>query len=265
MRGHVHVRVDDLRRLLRLVGECREMLATGEGALGHLLEGLAQITRSQIAIYISASGVRAGASPSFLEVADVGWATDSDRHRVYEYVKATPLESDPILTPIMSSTAKLVTVARPDAISTREWASSEVRNDVHRPSGIDESLVSVHREERPGHARVIVLKRAWGEPPFSAEERELVDIVQLEWSWLFAPPASRDDLGAEWSRREQETLDLLLTGASEKVIAAKLGLSPHTVHDYVKVIYRKAGVASRAELMARALAAQAPRKTGTRA
>ncbi|HEX6810785.1 MAG TPA: helix-turn-helix transcriptional regulator [Planctomycetota bacterium] len=45
-------------------------------------------------------------------------------------------------------------------------------------------------------------------------------------------------------------LDQLLSGASEKEIAAKLRLSSHTVHQYVKLIYQRLGVSSRAELMA---------------
>ncbi len=55
------------------------------------------------------------------------------------------------------------------------------------------------------------------------------------------------------SPRERETLALLMTGAPEKQIAARLGISPHTAHDYVKALYKKLGVTSRAELMARAL------------
>jgi DNA-binding NarL/FixJ family response regulator len=41
-----------------------------------------------------------------------------------------------------------------------------------------------------------------------------------------------------------------LRGESEKQIAQKLGLSRHTVHEYVGNIYRHFGVCSRAELMA---------------
>jgi DNA-binding NarL/FixJ family response regulator len=53
------------------------------------------------------------------------------------------------------------------------------------------------------------------------------------------------------SRRLLQTLCLLLDGLSEKEIAAALQLSPHTVHDYVKSLYRTYRVRSRAELHAR--------------
>jgi DNA-binding NarL/FixJ family response regulator len=96
------------------------------------------------------------------------------------------------------------------------------------------------------------LKRAWGEPAFSAEERTIVDCIHRECGWVFA--SSKTALSADqWSPRERAVLDLLLTGATEKSAAASLGVSPHTVHDYVKAIYRKLGIGSRSELMTLAL------------
>jgi DNA-binding CsgD family transcriptional regulator len=53
------------------------------------------------------------------------------------------------------------------------------------------------------------------------------------------------------SRRQVETLGLLLSGLSEKEIAAALRLSINTVHHYVKTIHVRFAVQTRAELMAR--------------
>ncbi|HVT88492.1 MAG TPA: helix-turn-helix transcriptional regulator [Tepidisphaeraceae bacterium] len=52
------------------------------------------------------------------------------------------------------------------------------------------------------------------------------------------------------SPRMRQTLDRLLGGDSEKQIAQHLGLSKHTVHVYVKAIYKGFGVSSRGELLA---------------
>jgi len=52
------------------------------------------------------------------------------------------------------------------------------------------------------------------------------------------------------SPRMRQTLDRLLAGDSEKEIAARLGLSPHTVHVYIKSLYPRLGVSSRGELFA---------------
>jgi len=52
--------------------------------------------------------------------------------------------------------------------------------------------------------------------------------------------------------REQEVLEVLVEGLSEKQAAARLELSPETVHTHVKRIYKKLQVGSRAELLGRA-------------
>jgi DNA-binding CsgD family transcriptional regulator len=53
--------------------------------------------------------------------------------------------------------------------------------------------------------------------------------------------------------RLTQTLELLLNGASEKQVARQLNLSQHTVHGYVKALYRHFKVSTRSELLARHL------------
>jgi DNA-binding CsgD family transcriptional regulator len=51
--------------------------------------------------------------------------------------------------------------------------------------------------------------------------------------------------------RQRQTLERLLRGDSEKQIAIKLRLSPHTIHSYVKALHKRLGVSSRGELLSR--------------
>jgi DNA-binding NarL/FixJ family response regulator len=53
------------------------------------------------------------------------------------------------------------------------------------------------------------------------------------------------------SPRLRQTLEALLVGDSEKQVAIKLKVSPHTVHVYVKRLYKHFGASSRGELHAR--------------
>ena len=62
-------------------------------------------------------------------------------------------------------------------------------------------------------------------------------------------PPTADTAGL--SPRHVQTLQCLLAGDSEKEIANRLGVSRHTVHAYVKGLYRHFKVASRGELTAR--------------
>lgn len=59
-------------------------------------------------------------------------------------------------------------------------------------------------------------------------------------------PAGR---GPALSPAEERVFELLLCGLAEKLIARRLVLSPHTVHNHVKRIYRAFGVHSRPELL----------------
>jgi DNA-binding CsgD family transcriptional regulator len=74
---------------------------------------------------------------------------------------------------------------------------------------------------------------------------EFCRLVGAEYS---APPPS---LTAGLSPRHGQTLLRLLEGDSEKQVAARLGVSPHTVHVYVKALHRRFNVSSRGELLAR--------------
>ena len=49
----------------------------------------------------------------------------------------------------------------------------------------------------------------------------------------------------------RQVLDCLLAGCNEAQIGPRLGLSPHTVHNYVKSLYRRLRVSGVNELYAR--------------
>ena len=90
--------------------------------------------------------------------------------------------------------------------------------------------------------------------PMLRKRRLLADLCRLIGEQLDGKggenPAKAGDFNGLSPRMEQ-TLRSLLSGDSEKQVAARLGLSPHTVHVYAKAIYRKYGVSSRGELLAR--------------
>ncbi|MCO6419919.1 response regulator transcription factor, partial [Siccirubricoccus sp. KC 17139] len=64
-----------------------------------------------------------------------------------------------------------------------------------------------------------------------------------------APAAAAE---AELTRREREVLELLAAGASNKVIARRLGMSFHTAKAHVAAVLSKLGAGSRADAVARA-------------
>lgn len=59
------------------------------------------------------------------------------------------------------------------------------------------------------------------------------------------------DMGAELSPREHEVLNGLAEGQAYKQIADRLGVSIHTVRNYIRRIYEKLHVQSRTEAVAK--------------
>ncbi|MBE7436833.1 MAG: response regulator transcription factor [Spirochaetales bacterium] len=58
--------------------------------------------------------------------------------------------------------------------------------------------------------------------------------------------------GPNLTERERQVLGLMVKGKSIHAVATFLGLSDHTVHGYVKTIYKKLNVHNRVELVTRA-------------
>jgi len=90
-------------------------------------------------------------------------------------------------------------------------------------------------------------------PRFTPEERDLVAYALRGLKWFHG----RQMLGrglmvasAPLTATEREVLGGLLSGLSEKQIAAERSQSHHTTHEYVSNIYRKFGVRNRSALMA---------------
>ncbi len=85
----------------------------------------------------------------------------------------------------------------------------------------------------------------------AADERR-ADAVVVLLQPIGAEPAVRIDAFTalhHLSRRESEILELLMEGATTLAMAERLGISPHTVRDHLKNIYRKTATSSRGELL----------------
>jgi DNA-binding NarL/FixJ family response regulator len=84
-----------------------------------------------------------------------------------------------------------------------------------------------------------------GSPMSAPIARKVVQSVQLS--------LAHGDVNAELSPREREVLDGLAEGQAYKQIADKLGVSIHTVRNYIRRIYEKLHVCSRTEAVAKYL------------
>ncbi len=89
-----------------------------------------------------------------------------------------------------------------------------------------------------------------GEPPLSPSvARSIIEFFRRSPAPLAAPPSPEpaDAPQVALTRRETEILSLIGRGLRTPEVARVLGLSHHTVAKYLKEIYRKLDISSRAE------------------
>jgi DNA-binding NarL/FixJ family response regulator len=97
------------------------------------------------------------------------------------------------------------------------------------------------KQEHPDTVADCLRRIERGEPPLSPS------IARRMLAHMRPPPAAKSKDEAGLSPREVEVLTLLARGLSGPEVAREIGLKPQTVAGYVKVIYQKLHVSSRAE------------------
>ena len=125
-------------------------------------------------------------------------------------------------------------------------------------------LCEAIRRESPS-TRVLLISGAGWISPQAAKAAGASGFVSKDWSaddvaaavrmvgkgmTVFAPRAEQP--AAPLSDREREVLSLMASGATNKEIAQRLFLSPHTVKEHTSALYRKLNVRNRAEAVQRA-------------
>jgi DNA-binding CsgD family transcriptional regulator len=99
---------------------------------------------------------------------------------------------------------------------------------------------------------LIVLGRAKSQPNFSDADSEFLDFAFTHIRWLHAnafEPVPQSSIEA-LSARQRGVAFLLMAGLSRKEIAKNLAISPTTVDDHIKAIYRHFNIGSATELAA---------------
>lgn len=145
-----------------------------------------------------------------------------------------------------------------DALSGGDQSTVAKRKPSFQPKAVEPALAGAGKGltlaicELAGNieSRMVFGRRA-KRPAFSEREEEMARIVAEEVGWLHELKPVCTPLHSEvhLSARQRETFILLAQGLSHKEIADRLGISPHTEHDYVKALYRIFGIKSRAELI----------------
>ncbi len=258
-----HLRLSDVRAAFRLLGECRELGANAGAWRAHMLDGLRRLTGARLALYLHISNV-ATESERIVDALDSGFIEPSQRALWAHYQQERAHCDDPFHQRYYRGfsgslkTRRLATVVEADA-----WRRSRHYNDYIRACGLEDRITSSVGvpAARSSLTQVLVLHRATSDGSFPQRMVRLVHVFHDELRPLLgrqlALPGSGGQ-GADLPPQLRSVLTCLLEGHAEKQVAARLGLSPHTVNRHVQRLYRLFDVHSRAELMSRCLSVTGP-------
>jgi hypothetical protein len=255
--------VGDMAALVRLEGELGE-LATGpepeEAQRRHALDGMARLVGATAAVWARLDGLRSPGHPLLGGAVVWGFEGEHERHTFFGYVEDAQVRMPDPMLPVVRHrlTPPVCSFLRHELVDDRGWYRSPHVAELRRSGRVDSCIYTIRLDDDGGGGAAIALHRPWGARPFGERERALVDVFYRESRRLRVLARRSREGGQSPSEialppRLVQTLAALARGLSEKQVAAELGLSQHTVHDYVKELHRRLRVQSRGELLARYL------------
>jgi len=250
------VRLKDLRAIYLLVGECCEVGSDPYAWHMRAFEGLRRILGFQFGTAgMTGHGIDDFHFNSVLGV--MGWGyTDRQQKRLHEEYTQSDLHwTDPTFLPFLHLQGKLIVRRREEIVSDSAWYGSVHFNEHFRRAHLDDGLFSASYPppETGVTLHHMLLHRPLGDKAFSVRDRRIIWLFLREIRRLLGNKLVRFGRPNPYglSPRMRQVLSLLAEGQSEKQVAETLKISPHTVHDYVKMLHRRLGVSSRGELLAR--------------
>jgi DNA-binding CsgD family transcriptional regulator len=243
------VRWTDVRRLLRLMREANELLTAGSDPTLHVISGLGGIVGADASATADATDFRPTGRVTVGPIVSAG-LSQNDLDGIFRTYALEGAGADPVV-PIMATrhgAQPVYTCTRWESVTREQWDRSSVAEGMR---GLSESLYSTRLTGEDNRCNGVMLLRR--NTPFDEESKNLVRLFHLE---CYRELGERRNVAAAHAiieglpRRQRETLDCLLRGDSEKGAAARMNVSPHTLHNYVKALYSAFGVSSRPELLA---------------
>lgn len=246
--GEPVIRVHRVRAAASLVGEVGEIGRGTEAARQHLVDGLLGLLGCAIGAAVHDTSYGVGLKGGIVAATLGGF--DREIMEVFQAHHTQGSDCNPFHGAVMRqlgrAAGEVVTSTNSDLVPGREWDRSTWINEYVRPARVDHFVGTLRRIGETACFGCGFM-RAAGDRPFSEEDREVLHLVHLGVGRLFNAPTPR----ALLAPRVRETLDVLLSGATDKEIAGQLCISPHTVRQYVKTILKAYGVSSRSQLIAR--------------
>ena len=243
------MRATDVQSILRLVGGAAELWYTPALQRQFTLDSLCNLLKAKVGICYTWGDCLVGGKQPCSDVVHVG--LDAAGAAAFEKFTQTGQPADPVMDVLAAMEGRIVTLTRRQAVVDQDWFASAHRRELREPLGLGSTLYIKIHAQLIDRTTIVTLIREQGEPPFSERDAYLTDLCLSEMAWPFTADINVVDPRIEGLQpRLKKVMRHLLEGDSEKQVALKLKLSPHTVHEYVKDLYAELGVCSRGELLA---------------
>jgi DNA-binding CsgD family transcriptional regulator len=252
------VSVLDMSRLVRIHAHLAELCAGSLEWYQQVAEAMTRLTPAQLVFVGELKDFVAGGSPVGVRMFAQGWTSDRARLDFQAWAAAgDSLQTNPVQAALACTRGRIFTRRRIELVPDEVWDRSPIVNTLFRISCVDDNLTAMYRLTADSVFGLSAY-RVRGDRAFTRRDRTLMHLFLAGIAPRFESTWKTARMQADLSPRLVQTLELLLQGASEKQIAQQLNLSPHTIHDYVKALHRRFGVASRAELLIAAMGRNTP-------
>jgi hypothetical protein len=256
----------DIHNMLRLVSDLAAVTSAGSWRCDRMLQALGQLTAASVVVDVDVLGLALSGEPQILSFCAWGLTGQEalhlgrhhqpealpDRFRALLGTWLGPIKAQ---LQVMARSAAMDGAAMDGAVmdgaAMDGWATAEA----FPATAMGRYAFSVLPRAAAGTAHLLAVGRGQQDPAMTEREARIVRCLHQPIDRLCHPADSAAASNPyQLPPYLQRLLPELLAGTGEKQIAAKLGYTFNTVHQYIRAIYRRLGVSSRAEFMARCLA-----------
>lgn len=247
----------DVRALMNLVGDLGQFPAGTAAWRRHFVEHVGEVIPCQTAQLPEIIGLLPG-RPAAMVAADThGWISPEAEHNFFKWsMGAGAAAANPMIGALGSRLDTDYASRRVDLIADDDWDRVELVQVMRELNEVDDMACSVSRMNQQGWAFGIGLQRRIGDRPFSARDRNMLELLAEHLGRSLRRALVPVNDPKPLSPRLRQTLEGILEGHGDKQIAAKLELSYHTVREYIKELYARFNVSGRNELILACLASK---------
>jgi hypothetical protein len=250
------LRLKDLRDAYRLIGECRELGRDVSAWRLHMLEGLRRLTGAQVGMHLQFEAFGTSDERT-VNPLDAGFLGTADRALWVHYGRENGHRNDLFrLRYYAGFTGALRTRSLESVVDAREWYSSrDFTTNMLAPAGwtigspppCDCRSIPAGWCMRSACSAPRRMANTPGEPCGSC----IYSTMSLSRCSADSWRSTRQTANHRCRRVCSRCWPACCRGDGEKQVAARLGLSPHTVNRHVQRLYRRYEVRSRGELLFR--------------